>query len=88
MSERLYELLATEGKSKGTLSPVGGTVRVFVDRDLFYGVFIAENKLFELLTPAQQADYLEDSAARLMVSREVAQQVLDLGVPRTRRVLA
>lgn len=73
------KLVATEGKSMGVLSPCASCVRVFVDNDYSYGYFVDEHELFELLTPAQQAQYLAASTATLEVEPGVAQQIIDMG---------
>lgn len=69
----------TEFKSKGTLSRYAAAVRVFVDKDYHYGYFVDEHKVFELLTPEQQAAYLAGDEAKLDVAPAVAQKIVSLG---------
>lgn len=73
------KLVATEGKSMGKLNALASSVRVFVNNDYSYGYFVDEHKLFGLLTPAQQAEYLQASTATLEVEPVVAQQIIDMG---------
>lgn len=74
------ELLVTEHKSRGTLNAYPGkTVRVFVNGDVHYGYFVEECALFAMLTPEQQATYLERDEAYLDVEPKVAQAIIDIG---------
>lgn len=73
------ELYVTEHKSVGTLNPWNTSVRVFIDNDLRYGYFVPEHEMFALLTSEQQQAYLEGNSARLDVSKEVAQALIDMG---------
>lgn len=72
-------ILITEHKSQGQLKAISTAVRVFVNDDLNYGYFVDEHKLFALLTPEQQTSYLQGSDAKLDVTPEVAQQIIDMG---------
>lgn len=72
-------LVATEGKSTGQLNPFNHSVRVFVNNDYSYGYFVNEHQLFDLLSPAQQAQYLQEGTAHLEVEPAVAQQIIDMG---------
>lgn len=73
------QIQVTEHKSHGTLNPIPSAVRVFVDRDYTYGYFVPEDKLYALLTPKQQAQYLAEDAPTLDVSLEVAEQIIAVG---------
>lgn len=72
------KITITENKSVGKLAPGSGLVRTFVGDDFHYGYFVPEQKVFALLNKEQQRGYLQDTAARLDVSPEVAQQIIGL----------
>lgn len=75
----MLQILITEFKSHGTLSP-SNTVRVFVDRDYHYGYWVPEDVLYALLTTEQQAEYLGTRRdVTLRVSRDVAQRIINAG---------
>lgn len=72
----------TEHKSVGTLRPahVKNCVRVFVDRDYHYGVFIDEHELFSKLTEDQRVQYLQaEGDVQFDVSDIQAQAIIDRG---------
>lgn len=75
----LLALHVTEYKSVGELKSISTMVRVFVDRDYHYGYFVDEHALFALLSPEQQSIYLQGSEAKLQVSTQLAQQIIDMG---------
>lgn len=87
----MIRIKVTEGKSVGALPhPLHiRTVRVFVNRDYTYGVFINERTLLEMLTGEQVSEYLNSTdSVDLDVSREVAQSILNNGEsPYTKQVL-
>ena len=70
----------TENKSIGTKVSPYGMVRVFVDNDYNYGYFVHEEDVFGLLTESQKKEYLAGTEARLDVTPEVAQKIIDMGV--------
>ena len=70
----------TEHKSTGTLNPLTGrTVRVFVNNDYHYGYFVDEHALFAMLSAEQQADYLAGNEAKLDVTPQTAQRIINMG---------
>jgi len=73
------EIHVTEHKSRGVLKVPDYAVRVFVDRDYAYGYFVSEHALFEMLSDAQQAQYLAAEDVKLDVPIEVAQRIIDIG---------
>lgn len=73
-----YDLQITEHKSLGQVRE-NNLVRVFVDDDVDYGLFIHEPDLFALLTPEQQENYLASTEGRFKVSKPVAQAIIDQG---------
>lgn len=78
----MIELLVTENRSSDAKWFQRNVVRIFVDRDYNYGLWINEDILYNLLTPEQQKQYLEDqshSGGQFDVSFEVAQQLIDKG---------
>lgn len=82
----LLALHVTEHKSVGALKSISTMVRVFVDRDYNYGYFVDEHALFALLSSEQQGIYLQGSEAKLEVSAQLAQQIIDMGsTPYTKR---
>lgn len=70
----------TEHKSVGKLPAVDTMVRVFVDNDYTYGYFVREAAVVALLDEDQRKDYLAGVEARLEVSVEVAQEIIDMGL--------
>lgn len=74
------QLHFTEHKSVGKLPAVDTLVRVFVDNDYTYGYFVRETALMALLDEDQQKAYLVGAEARLEVSLEVAQEIIDMGL--------
>jgi hypothetical protein len=85
------KISVTEGKSHGDRpsAQLSRVVRVFVNNDLHYGVWIDENEVLNRLTQQQVADYLSAQySIDLDVPVEVAQAILDLGSsPYTRQTL-
>ena len=82
----LLPLHVTEHKSVGALKSPSTMVRVFVDHDYDYGYFVDEHALFALLSSEQRGIYLQGSEAKLDVTPEVAQQIIDMGsTPYTKR---
>lgn len=78
----MIELLVSEHKSFDPVRFYNNRVRVFVDRNYQYGLWIDEDRLFDLLTQEQKKQYLTDRTTegmRYFLSREVAQKVIDLG---------
>lgn len=73
-----YDLHVTEHKSLGKVCE-HVVVRVFVDDNYDYGLFIPEPDLFVLLTPEQQQNYLTSEEGRFKVSKAVAQAIIDQG---------
>ncbi len=73
------EIHVTEHKSRGALKVPDYAVRVFVDRDYGYGYFVSEHALFEMLTEAQQVQYLATDDVKLDVPIEFAQRIIDIG---------
>lgn len=87
---RLVAMHVTENKSIGELA-LGGlnVVRVFVDGDYEYGYWLREHKIFSMLDAAQQQAYLAGPEAKLEVSRDIAQRIIDMGTtPYAKRQLA
>ena len=88
---KTYSILVTENKSVGTprLTAAGNIVRVFVDNDLQYGYWVPEKAILDSLDPAQAQEYLQGEVAKLEVSRDIAQYLIDIGqTPYTKRKLA
>lgn len=87
----MIKIKVTEGKSVGALPhPLHiRTVRVFVNQDYTYGVFVNERSLLEMLTGEQVSEYLNaGDSVDLDVSRDVAQAILNIGAsPYTKQVL-
>jgi len=82
------EIHVTEHKSRGALKVPDYAVRVFIDRDYGYGYFVSEHALFEMLTDAQQAQYLATDDVKLDVPISVAQRIIAIGqTPYTKRKL-
>lgn len=78
----MIELLVSENKSYDPVRFFRNRVRVFVDRNYNYGLWIDEDKLFEQLTIDQKKQYLTDRSPQglyYQVSPEVAQKIVDLG---------
>lgn len=73
------EIHVTEHKSRGALKVPDYAVRVFIDRDYGYGYFVSEHALFEMLTDAQQAQYLATDDVKLDVPISVAQRIIAIG---------
>lgn len=70
----------TEHKSVGALSPVSNAVRVFIDHDYHYGMFVDEAELVALLTEEHKGAYFEGQEAKLDVTIEVARRIVEIGV--------
>jgi hypothetical protein len=80
--ESMIELLVTENKSIDPARFYRNRVRVFLDRNYNYGMWVDEDKLFDLLSLEQKKQYLVDrspSGCKYNVTREVAQRVLAVG---------
>jgi hypothetical protein len=78
----MIELLVTENRSNDAKWFHNTVVRIFIDRDYSYGFWINEDVLYNLLTPEQQKQYLEDqsySGGQFDVTFEVAQELIDKG---------
>ena len=78
----MIELCVSENKSFDPFRFCRNRVRVFLDRDYRYGLWIDEDYLFDLLSDEQRKQYLTDRSTQGMyyqISKEVAQQVLDQG---------
>lgn len=74
---QLISLQVTEHKNR---EPRESTmVRVFVDDNVDYGLFIVETELFSLLTPEQQAQYRVKDDLQLKVTRAIAEKIIELG---------
>lgn len=78
----MIKLLVTENRSPIKGRTANNVVRIFVDGDYGYGLWINENVLYDLLTPEQQKQYTEEhtfAGAQFEVSFEIAQQLIDKG---------
>lgn len=78
----MIEILVSENKSWDPVRFYGNRVRVFVNRDYSYGVWIDEDHLFDLLDVDQKRQYLADRSPQGLtykVSREVARKIISQG---------
>lgn len=78
----MIELFVGENKSFDPVRFFHNRVRVFIDRNYNYGLWIDEDRLFDLLSTEQKKQYLTDrtiEGAYYSVSREVAQRIIDIG---------
>ena len=78
----MFELFVSENKSFDPVRFCRNRVRVFLDKNYAYGLWIDEDKLFDLLSVDQKKQYLTDrtpSGRYYELSPEVAQQVLNTG---------
>jgi hypothetical protein len=78
----MIELCVSENKSFDPFRFYRNRVRVFLDRDYRYGLWIDEDKLFDLLSDEQKKQYLNDRSTEGMyyeITREVAEEVLETG---------
>lgn len=76
------ELCVSENKSFDPVRFFRNRVRVFVDRNYQYGLWIDEDVLFELLTKEQKLQYLTDRTTQGMyyqIEPEVARKIVSLG---------
>lgn len=62
----MFELLVSENKSFDPVRFYRNRVRVFLNRDYHYGLWIDEDKLFDLLTSEQKKQYLTDKTTEGM----------------------
>lgn len=88
----MINLQITENRSKDPVRFTKNRVRVFINKDFSYGLWIDEDRLFDLLTFEQKKDYLTVSVKQSLVfsiSAEVAKKLVDLGytVDSKRRIL-
>lgn len=72
------ELLVTENRNACGKNRSNNTVRVFLQRDYSYGLWINENTLWELL-PDEQRERYELGDGHLEVSFDVAAKILERG---------
>lgn len=78
----LIELFVSENKSFDPVRFLRNRVRVFVDRNYSYGLWVDEDKLFDLLTIDQKKQYLTDRTPQGLyyhICSKTAQKVIDLG---------
>lgn len=78
----MIELYVSENKSFDPVRFYRNRVRVFLNRDYTYGLWIDEDRLFDLLTEGQMRQYILDRSpkgAYFSVTREVAQEILKRG---------
>jgi hypothetical protein len=77
----LIELFVSENKSFDPVRFLRNRVRVFVDRNYDYGLWIDEDKLFDLLTIDQKREYLahRKGSLTLHISTEIAKKVVEIG---------
>lgn len=78
----MIELLVTENRSFDPFRFCNNRVRVFVDRNYDYGLWIDEDRLFDLFSTEQKKQYLMDrtpAGASFEVSLEIASKVVNLG---------
>lgn len=78
----MIELCVSENKSFDPFRFYRNRVRVFLDRDYRYGLWIYEDKLFDLLSDEQKKQYLTNRSTEGMyyeITKEVAQEVLETG---------
>jgi len=78
----MIELYVSENKSFDPFRFCMNRVRVFLDRDYRYGLWIDEDKLFDLLSDEQKKQYLTDRSTEGMyykVPKEIAQKILERG---------
>lgn len=83
-------VLVTENKSVGQLSPFNNSVRVFVDNDMDYGYWVPEHTVFKELSEAQKLSYLAPAGAvELEMEPAAAQRLIDAGcTPYAKRKVA
>ncbi len=81
----MIELLITECKSIGYLNCVNNrynSVRIFLQRNYDYGLWIDEKFMFSLLSEDQQKLYLEGDTYKnctFEISRDIAEKLLEEG---------
>lgn len=77
----MVSLFVTEGKSVDPVRFFRNRVRIFLDGDLNYGLWIDEDQLFELLDLQQKRQYLtaKSDDFKCTVTLEVARNILSLG---------
>lgn len=78
----MIELYVSENKSFDPVRFYRNRVRVFVDRNYEYGLWIDEDRLFELLTTDQKKQYLTDKTPQGMyyqIEPKVAREIVRLG---------
>lgn len=72
------EILITEHKGTNPDLFENNTVRVFVNNDTYYGYWVNEKFLYDLLSDAQKREYVQDYCT-FCVSVETAQKIIDNG---------
>jgi hypothetical protein len=78
----MIELLVGENKSFDPVRFYRNRVRVFLNRDYSYGLWVDEDKLFDLLSIDQKKQYLTDRSNQgsyYSLDRETALKVLSIG---------
>jgi hypothetical protein len=78
----MIEILVSEGKSWDPVRFYRNRVRVFVNKDYNYGVWVDEDLLFDVLDTEQQRQYLTDRSPEGLtyrVSREAARRIVSQG---------
>ena len=77
----LVELLVTEHKGVEPELFFRNTVRVFVNRDYTYGLWVGERELFDMLSEDQKKEYLKPGTYLILqVEVGVAKKVVEAGV--------
>lgn len=78
----MIELLVSENRSFDPVRFYRNRVRVFIDRDYTYGLWVDEDLLFDLLSEAQKKQYLTDRTTQGLyfgVTKETAQKIIEIG---------
>lgn len=78
----MIEILVSENKSWDPVRFYRNRVRVFLNRDYNYGVWIDEDRLFDSLDTDQKKAYLtapQGQTLSLSVPPKVAQRIVELG---------
>lgn len=78
----MITILISENRSKDPVRFARNRVRVFVNKDYSYGLWVDEDQLFELLTVDQKRTYLLEpmgNSLTLSVDSKTARKIVDLG---------
>jgi hypothetical protein len=79
----MVNLYVTEGKGRDPVKFYRNRVRIFIEKDMSYGLWIDEDFLFEYLNIDQKRMYLSgnsEESRRYVIPKEVAKKLIEKGV--------